>query len=186
MKISFCVTFFVFFVILAINMLSVLNSSANEQPTQTLVELSGKALLWDYGSLCDFKDSKNIPEEITYMKGNFSNTGCQGFEVKQGKPAAVIISLQNDTSTPHEITIPILSKVSIKEKNGTIRYAIAFRSTSSVPGLGLMHSFLTTMTNSLKYKINPGKKLDIIFLFDSAKKGDAITLGDYSPLKIGQ
>jgi hypothetical protein len=184
MKIRFRV---IFFVILAVNTLSALISMANEQqPSQTLVKLSGKAVLWDYGSLCEFKDSKNIPEEITYMKGKFSSIGCQGFEAKQEKPTAVMISLQNDTSTPDEITIPILSKISIKEKNGTIHYAIAIRSTSSIPGIGLTHSFLTTMTNSLKYKINPGKKLDIIFLFDSAKKGDAITLGDYSPLKIGQ
>jgi hypothetical protein len=182
MKIRFGV---IFFVILAVNTLSALISTANEQPSQTLVKLSGKALLWDYGSLCEFKDSKNIPEVITFTKGDFSNTGCQGLETKQGKPTAVMISLQNDTSTPDEITIPILSKISIKEKNGPIHYAIAFRSTNSVPGIGLMHSFLTTMTNSLIYKINPGKKLDLIFLFESAKKGDEITVGDYSPLKIG-
>jgi len=175
MKLHFGVIFFLF---LSVSMLSALDSLANELP--------GKALLWDYNSLCEFKDSKNNPEEITYMKGEYTNTGCQELESKYGKPAAVIISLKNDKTTPLEIEIPTLSKVSIIKKNGTIHHAIALRKIDSVPGIGLIYGFLTTMTNSLKYQVSSGKKLDIIFIFDSAAKGDTIKIGDYSPLTIGQ
>ena len=107
----------IFFLFLSVSMLSALDSLAKELP--------GKALLWDYNSLCEFKDSKNNPEEITYMKGNYTNTGCQEIESKYDKPAAVIISLKNDITTPLEIAIPTLSKVSIIKMDGTILNAIA-------------------------------------------------------------
>ena len=150
-------------------------------PSQT--DLPGKASLWEYDSLCEFKDSKNIPESKTYLKGSYSSEGCQGLEKRYGKPTAVIISVLNINTKPLAVTLPKLSNITLHTNNGIVLPAIAYRDASNF-GMGLTYTFMTTMTNSIKMEIKPGKALDLIFLFSSASPGDKLILGEYSPLTI--
>ena len=152
-------------------------------PGQT--NLPGKALLWEYDSLCEFKDSKNIPESKRYLKGSYSSEGCQELKKRYAKPSAVVVTVLNTDKKPLELTLPKLSNITLHTKNGLILPAIAYRDVSNF-GMGLTYLFMTTMTNSLKMEVKPGKTLDLIFLFSSASPGDKVTIEGYQPLTIGK
>ena len=173
-------------VVLAIYFISIISCIAFAESNSlqsAQADLPGKAFIWEYESLCNFKDSKNISDSKTYSQGSFSSEGCQDLEKRYGNPPAVAISLSNKSKEPLVITLPKLTDITLHTKNGKVLPAIAYRDASNF-GMGLTYLFMTTMTNSIQLKVNPQKTVDLIFLFSSAKPGDKIIIPGYKPFMI--
>ena len=147
--------------------------------------LNTSAKIWKYDSLCDLPKPINHPSEIVFHKGNFSGRGCQEVEKIALQPAAVCVTVSNQGGSNLKVPIDDLKKITLKKGKSKPIASIAWFAPMANPlGSGRMYMFLTELTSKMELVIEPGKKADLLFLFQNAAPGDKVQLGDLPAVTI--
>jgi hypothetical protein len=147
--------------------------------------INTSAKIWKYDSLCDLPKPINHPSEIIFHKGNFSGKGCQDVEKIALHPTAVCVTITNQSDSNIKVPVDDLKKITLKKGKSKPATAIAWFAPMANPlGSGGMHIFLMEITSKMELVIEPGKKADMIFLFQSAAPGDKVQIGDMSIVTI--
>jgi hypothetical protein len=146
------------------------------------------AKIWKYEAICDFADPPNSSGysiKATNDKVTLEVTDCKTFEKKHVRPAAVCVTLKNNS--PSAMDVPIdkdLSSVEIATKESAAIAAIAKRFLVEGPMGGKKMEYVTRAEASYLIKLDPGQEINIVYLFPKAEAGDTIKVSKLKPTKI--
>ena len=147
-----------------------------------------KASLWQYESLCNFKEPNWPEKSIIHAITDFtlSARGCQVLERELGHPPAVLLSIENLGEQEAQVSLGSLSDVAVKSRNGTSVCPLAVVRRESNPYSSGHTIAFTTFSGIGKWivPIGPSKTVDLVFLVPAAKVGDTITFGPLPSTKI--
>jgi hypothetical protein len=180
-------TIFIIIALISINILVVFRYNlfaVNSGQDHSKIIITAKLI--EYQSLCELPDYiEYCPKSIEFEKGEFKSIYCKSIEEKYGHPNAISIIFENKDSLERKVTIPDLSNILLEEGNGTVSPAIAVKQPRfNTMGPGCIYLFSNVATASIIYPLEPGKMLNILVLFSSAKKGEKIMMKNYMPLKV--
>jgi hypothetical protein len=141
-----------------------------------------QASIWPYTTLCAFDDPPNSSLTIEWAPGaSYSVTawGCKNIEQKHGHPPAVRVTLKNAGAAEAKVTVESLDNVVLTSKAGKTFPAIARREMLSGPAGGSTMTFVAEAKAEgvRMIVVDPGKEVDLVFLFTNAAVDDTIRLG---------
>jgi hypothetical protein len=177
----------VFAVVVSISLLSGLMPLSLPATVAAAEKLKTRATLWQYESLCNFKDPSNWPEKSRMDAGtSFTVTGCGDLEKSLGHPSAVLVSIESPGAAEAAVAIGGFTDIAAKSKGKkNVRPLAVYRRVPSPLGDGYSTGFSTKFSGRWTIFIEPGKSVDLVFLFPQVNKGDAITVGKLPAAKVG-
>ena len=139
------------------------------QKAESQKQLNLKACLWNYNSVCDIGDTLYPPNEIIIYKGtSLFPKACRQFENDFGHPTITNIIIENTSSEDVEFPIHGLDDVSVQTDNETL----------SPLAIRLRMGVFVNVEGTISIKLNPGETGNLFFIFDKAKVGDHVIIGN--------
>jgi hypothetical protein len=148
-------------------------------------ELQMTAQLWEYGSLCRFKDPPNRPKGYLLEIGKkfeVDNIDCGQLSKEVANPVAVRVTVENLGETDTVFSLEgLVGNVVLTPKTGRSVQALALRYWETYTS---RYRFASKLIGPWAIGLRPREPVDLVFLFPEGAVGDAVTIGTGHPVRI--